>query len=408
MFLSERHIIKSSNPLFKELDHLCFLSKNLFNASTYAIRQYYFNNKLYLNKFQLINEFTQNFNPDYIALPRKASQQVIYQVDQSFQSFFKLLKLKSEGKYDKPIKLPYYKDKTKGRNILVYTNQAISHKKLKQGVINPSGTSIEIKTKQQHINQVRIVPRKNYFVIEVLYEVQEKDNANLDQSKYASIDLGVDNLASIVSNNSFRPFIINGKPLKSINHYYNKQLSFLKSQQDLSNNKERNKRKLSILTNKRNNKINDYMHKASRLVVNQLVSNKVSNLVIGYNKEWKQESSMSRQNNQNFVQIPHRKFIQMLQYKCKLEAINVILQEESYSSKCSFIDNEPVKKHDEYKGRRIKRGLFTSSEGFVLNADINGALNILRKAVPNIFDRINIKEYRIKVCNMPIVYKTMK
>ena len=409
MILSERHIIKSSSPFFKELDHLCFLSKNLFNASLYAIRQHYFNTNQYLAKYDLVNQFTQNSNPDYIALPRKVSQQVLFQVDQSFKSFFKLLKLKQEGKYNNPIKLPYYKDKIKERNILVYTNQAISYKKLKQGIINPSGTSIEIQTKQQNINQVRIIPKSNYFIIDVLYEVQEKSNELLDQSRYASLDLGINNLATIVSNfKELRPLIINGKPLKSINHFYNKHLSLLKSQQDLSKDKQRNKAKIFKLTFKRNNKINDYLHKASRLLVNQLVSNKVSNLVIGYNKEWKQETSISKMNNQNFVQIPHRKFIDMLQYKCKLEGINVLFQEESYTSKCSFIDDEPIKKHNEYLGRRIKRGLFKSKEGFLLNADVNGALNILRKAVPNVFENINVKEYGIKVCNMPLVYKTIK
>ena len=408
MILSERHIIKFSSPFFKELDHLCFLSKNLFNASLYTIRQHYFTTNQYLAKYDLVNQFTQNSNPNYIALPRKVSQQVLFQVDQSFKSFFKLLKLKQEGKYNNSIKLPYYKDKVKGRNILVYTNQAISYKKLKQGIINPSGTSIEIKTKQQNINQVRVIPRKNCFIIEVLYEVQEKSNELLNQSRYASLDLGINNLATVVSNNSFKPFIINGKPLKSINHFYNKHLSLLKSQQDLSDNKSRNKSKISRLTSKRNNKINDYLHKASKLLVNQLVSNKVSNLVIGYNKEWKQETGMSKMNNQNFVQIPHRKFIDMLQYKCKLEGINVLFQEESYTSKCSFIDDEPIKKHTEYLGKRIKRGLFKSKEGFLLNADVNGALNILRKAVPNVFEGINLKEYGIQVCNMPLVYKTMK
>ena len=127
MVLSERHIIRKSSPYYKELDHLCFLSKNLFNASLYSVRQHYFSTKEYLNKYRLINEFTQTKNTDYTALPRKVSQQVLFQVDQSFKSFFSLLKMKQEGKYDKKIKLPYYKEKD-GRNILVYTRQAISGK----------------------------------------------------------------------------------------------------------------------------------------------------------------------------------------------------------------------------------------------------------------------------------------
>lgn len=407
MVLSERHIIRKSSPYYKELDHLCFLSKNLFNASLYSVRQHYFSTKEYLNKYRLINEFTQTKNTDYTALPRKVSQQVLFQVDQSFKSFFSLLKMKQEGKYDKKIKLPYYKEKD-GRNILVYTRQAISGKKLKEGIVQLSGTDIEIPVKHLDIRQVRVIPRKRYMVIEILHEAEEKSGDNLDSSSYASVDLGVNNLATIVSNGVFRPFIINGRPLKSMNRYYNKKLALLKSEQDKSKDKNRNKTKILKLNFKRNNKINDYMHKASRTVVNQLVSSRVSTLIIGYNKEWKQEAAMSRKNNQNFVQIPHQKFIEMIRYKCQLEGIKVILQEESYTSKCSFIDSETIGKHEIYKGTRIKRGLFRTADGHLINADVNGSLNILRKAVPNAFDFLNVKRYGLQVCSTPVVLRTMK
>lgn len=407
MVLNERHIIRKSSPYYKELDHLCFLSKNLFNASMYSIRQHYFSTKEYLNKYNLINEFARTSNVDYTALPRKVSQQVIFQVDQSFKSFFSLLKLKQEGKYDKKIKLPYYKEKDR-RNILVYTRQAISGKKLKEGIVHLSGTDIEILVKHRDVRQVRVIPRKRYIVIEILYDAEEKSRDNLDSSSYASIDLGVNNLATVVSNGAFRPFIISGKPLKSMNRYYNKKLAGLKSEQDKSKDKNRNKTKILKLNFKRNNKINDYMHKASRTVVNQLVSSRVSTLVIGYNKEWKQEAAMSRKNNQNFVQIPHQKFIEMIRYKCQLEGIKVILQEESYTSKCSFIDSETIERHEAYKGARIKRGLFRTADGHLFNADVNGSLNILRKAVPNAFDFLDVKRYGLQVCSTPVVLRTMK
>ena len=396
MILVEQHIIKKTNSAYNELDQLCFLSKNLYNSAVYTIRQHYFNTKKYLNKFQLINEFTQNKQQDYIKLPRKVSQRVIYQVDNVFKSFFKLLKKKQNGQYNKPVKLPYYKNKLNGRNYLEFTEQAISQKNLKQGIISfGKNINFTLNTDKTNIHQVRIIPRKNYIIVEVLYEIKDiklKENNH----KYLSIDLGINNLATCIDN-KFNGFIINGKPLKSINHYYNKKLSYYKSIQDIKN-KSAYKNKIYTLTLKRNNKIKDYLHKVSKYITNHLVSNNINTLIIGYNKEWKQEVNMHKDTNQNFVQIPHKKFIDMLAYKCKLYGINVILQEESYTSKCSFYDNEIIKKHNIYKGKRIKRGLFKTSTGLLINADINGSLNIMKKAVPNVSF-----EYGIKVCSMPSV-----
>jgi putative transposase len=168
--------------------------------------------------------------------------------------------------------------------------------------------------------------------------------------------------------------------MKSVNQYYNKTKAKLQSK--LENDKRTSKR-IEKLTLKRNNKINDYLHKASRYIVNQLVSKDISKLIIGYNKQWKQDINIGKRNNQNFVNIPFYKFISMLEYKCELEGVEMITHEESYTSKCSFLDNEPIKKHDSYLGKRIKRGLFRSSKGELINADLNGSYNIMRKVVPN-------------------------
>lgn len=180
-----------------------------------------------------------------------------------------------------------------------------------------------------------------------------------------------------------QPFIINGRPLKHINQFYNKKLAERKSILD-TRNKKKTSKKVQSLTFKRNQRIDDYLHKSSRYLINQLVSNHIHTLIIGKNKEWKQEINIGKKNNQNFVQVPHARFIEMLQYKAELKGIRVILQEESYTSKCSFLDNEAIGKHDIYAGKRIKRGLFQASDGTTINADINGALNILRNAVPNV------------------------
>ena len=392
MILSERHIIKQSNQCYKDLDNLCLLSKNLYNSALYAIRQHYFNTKQYLNKFELINQFTKNNQKDYIALPRKVSQQIIYQVDQNFKSFFNSLK---SNKVNHKISLPKYLDKN-GRFEVIYTNQAISNKLLNKNKLQLSGLKkFILPIKHTNIKQSRIIHKGNHIIIEILYEVEEKKYIN--NNRYCSIDLGINNLCTIGSNVN-KPIIINGKPLKSINQYYNKKLAQLKSKQQ---NKHFNKQKIQKLNFKRNNKIIDYLHKSSRYIVNHLVSNNITNLVIGLNKEWKQETNIGKVNNQNFVQIPHTKLIEQIKYKCQLEGIKVIVREESYTSKCSFIDNEEICKHKNYLGKRIYRGLFRTKENKIINADLNGALNILRKEVPEL-------QYGIEVCSTPVVYTIKK
>lgn len=386
MILTERHIIKKTNSLYKELDMLCFLSKNLYNSALYTVRQFYFENKKYINWININNQFIKGKQIDYYALPCKVSQQTLKMVDQNMKSFFNALKAKNS----KP-RLPKYLDKTKGRFVVTYTNQAISKTELKKGYIVLSKTNIRIKTKIHDVQQVRIVPQNNVIVIEVLYKVNCKIN-NFDIRKYCGVDFGLNNLMSC-GFSDVRPMLINGRPLKSINWYYNKKKAELQS---LLKNKYTSNR-ITNLTIKRNNKVNDYLHKSSRLFINYLVSNEITDVVIGYNKEWKQGINIGRVNNQNFVNIPYYKLLNMLTYKCELLGITVHITEESYTSKCSFLDNEEICKHDGYKGKRIKRGLYKSSDGRLINADVNGALNILKKV---------IGEYRydpILVCSMPLV-----
>ena len=386
MILTERHIIKKTNSLYKELDMLCFLSKNLYNSALYTVRQFYFENKKYINWININNQFIKSKQIDYYALPCKVSQQTLKMVDQNMKSFFNALKAKNS----KP-KLPKYLDKTKGRFVVTYTNQAISKIELKKGYIVLSKTNIRIKTKVHDIQQVRIVPQNNIIVIEVLYKVNCKIS-NFDIRKYCGVDFGLNNLMSC-GFSDVRPMLINGKPLKSINWHYNKKKAELQS---LLKNKHTSNR-ITNLTIRRNNKVNDYLHKSSRLFINYLVSNDITDVVIGYNREWKQGINIGRVNNQNFVNIPYYKLLNMLTYKCELLGITVHITEESYTSKCSFLDNEEICKHEEYKGKRIQRGLYKSFDGRLINADVNGALNILKKV---------IGEYEydpILVCSMPLV-----
>lgn len=380
MQLVEKHIIRKSSSDGKLIDHYLFLSKNLYNIALYTIRQHYFATKTYINYYQLQKQFQSSNQSDYIALPRKVSQQVLMQVDQSFRNFFKALKTyqTNPNKFLGRPKLPKYKNKVSGRNILTFTNQAISKKDLSLS----GGIKFKLPTKLTHnqIVQVRIVPNDLFHTVEIIYNKLEKQPVINDN--VAAIDLGINNLATITFNNSNAPIIIPGGPLKSINQYFNKKKAILQSL--LENNKKTSKN-IRKLTNKRNNKISDYMHKATHNIVNHLVSRNISKLIIGYNKLWKQETNIGEKNNQNFVNIPHHKFINMLKYKCLLEGIDVKIREESYTSKCSFLDLEEIKKHDVYLGRRIKRGLFVSANGNKINADVNGSYNIMRKAIPEIF-----------------------
>ena len=387
MYLVERHIIKNN----KELDKLCFNSKNLYNKALYLVRQHYFKTKGYLNWIKVNRLMVDSKDVDYYALPCKVSNQTLRLLDSNFKSFFALLKKKLNGKYDKPIKIPRYLEKD-GRYITIFNKQSVSKVYLRKGIIKLSKLSIEIPTKvtESNLVEVRVLPRNNHHVVEIIYKVEQKEPKS-DNGRYASIDLGLDNLAT-VSSNVVKPFIINGRPLKSINQYYNKEKARLQSH--LKGNKKTSKR-INSITNKRNNKVKDYLHKSSRKIVNFLVSNNISTLIIGYNEEWKQNINLGRTNNQAFTNIPFYTFIKQLEYKCKLEGINVILTEESYTSKCSFLDNESIEEHENYLGKRIKRGLFRSAKGKLINADLNGSLNILKKVVGDF-------SYPIEACSTPL------
>lgn len=276
---------------------------------------------------------------DYKALPAKVSQQVLMLLDKNWKSFLEAIKAytKNCSKFLGKPKLPRYKDKVKGRNILVYTSQAISKTSLKKGLIKPSQTNIEIKTSISYegLCQVRLVPKLNHYVVEVIYDSPSCD-LELDKSNVAGVDLGLGNLATIASN-KFKPIVVNGKPLKSINHYFNKKKAKLQSRLGKGTSP-----RLPKLCTKRNFKVDDYLHKASRLVVNHLISNNIGTLVIGKNDNWKQESNIGKRNNQNFVQIPHDRFIHQLKYKAELVGMEVIITEESYTSKGSFLDLDTI------------------------------------------------------------------
>ncbi|NEP41912.1 MAG: IS200/IS605 family element transposase accessory protein TnpB [Okeania sp. SIO2G4] len=391
MRLVERHIIQKNHRFYSEIDRLCFLSKNLYNYANYLVRQSFIFEKTNLSYYDL--QKILSTQSDYQAIPAKVSQQILMILDRNWKSFLAANEVYKQkpSKFNARPRLPRYKNKITGRNFVVYTTQAISKRQLKQGIINPSKTGIYLKTlvPTSQIKQVRLVPRLNHYVIEVIYEKCEKQY-ELEKNRCASIDIGLNNLATLSFNQAgIKPLLINGRPLKSINQYYNKIKSCLQSQ--LQEN--RSSKRLQKLCNKREFKINDYLHKASRLIINTLINQKIGTLIIGHNEEWKQKINLGKRNNQNFVSVPYNKLIEMLSYKAKMVGIDVIITEESYTSASSFIDNDliPVYKKGEknqvtFSGKRIKRGLYRTANKRLINADVNGSLNIMKKAVPNVFD----------------------
>ena len=408
MQLAERHIIKSTEHRFAPIDGLAFQSKNLYNAANYVIRQNFLYGWGYLN----YNKMAQlmKSHPAYKALPAKVSQQILMILDKNWQAFFEAVKAYNiePTKFTGSPKLPKYKDKVKGRNILVYTIQAISSKQLKKGIIKLSGTNILIKTKvkPEQICQVRLVPKCDSYVIEVIYDAcaepcdyaqgklrRSKPESTDENQKelVASIDLGLNNLVALTSNQpGFVPLLINGRPLKSINQFYNKRKAQLQSQ--LKGSRKTSCR-IQRLTRCRNQKVDNYLHSSSRSIINLLRERKIGTLVIGKNVQWKNQINLGKQTNQNFVTVPHARLIEMLEYKAVLVGIRVMVQEESYTSQSSFLNLDPIPVYGSigaldvtFSGKRIKRGLYKTSSGRLINADVNGSYNIMRKAIPNVFN----------------------
>lgn len=373
MRLVERHIIKDNR-----LEDICLKSGLLYNYVLYLVRQGIFN-KEYLKEYDLSTKLCRENQVDFRNLPNHVSQQVIKQVFQNIKSWIKLRKDfdKNPGKYDnhRP-HLPKYK-KGKKQNIVVFTTSSCRVKDdgyihFVKNVVEPIKTNV----KKDELKQVRIVPQATCYVVEVIYERKEID-LNINKDNFLSIDLGLNNLCSCISNVGVRPFIINGKVIKSLNRWYNKKKARLMSYVS-DKGTSRKIRRISLY---RNCWIDDKIHKISRYIVNFCASNNIGRIIVGLNKEWKQEINIGKRNNQHFVSIPHSKLIDKIMYKAKLLGIEVVTHEESYTSKIDHLAFEPLKKQDDYLGRRKKRGLFQSSIGKLINADINGAIGIARKVI---------------------------
>ena len=382
MNLTETHQIRPNHKLYSICDELCFKSKNLYNAALFEFRQSFFDKELDTLTWQNINRiFNQNNQFDYRELPSKVSNTVLKKLGNNISSFWSLVK---KSDYDKKVRLPKYLHKTDGRFIVEFNKQTFSNKRDENNnlIICKSSLDLRIPTKVEKPQQVRIIPKSGCYVIEVVYEVEE--NRLKKNQRVAAIDLGLNNLATVVTNDGDNPILISGRKIKSINQYYNKMTS--KKNSLLPYNVFTSK-SLDRLWLKRNNKISYEIHKVTKFLANYFDERDVSKVIIGNNSGWKNGINLGKRNNQNFVNIPYTKFINQLTYKCQLLGITVIVREESYTSKASFLDYDEIPNYKEgakykFSGKRIKRGLYRSTTRKI-NADVNGAYNIMVKENPN-------------------------
>ena len=385
-----KHLTKEEYNILREL---CRISKNLTNQAIYNVRQHYLQEKQHLRYEANYHEMKHLEN--YKLLNSNMAQQTLKDVDQMFKSFFALIKLAKQGKYNfKHIKLPNYLPKNG------YSNLTIAQFKIKDNNIltipysnafkKKYESKIQIKVpkilKDKKIKEIQIIPKFNarFFEIQYTYEIQE-ENIKLNTNNALAIDLGINNLCACITNTG-KSFIIDGRKLKSINQFFNKQNAELQSIKDKQNIKKQTKQQY-LISRKRKNRVDDYINKTCRYIINYCLVNNIGTLVIGYNQSFQSKANLGKKNNQIFTQLPFGKIREKLEYLCKRYNINYILQEESYTSKASFFDNDdlPIYNADnpqtyEFSGKRIKRGLYQTKNNYLFNADCNGALNILRKS----------------------------
>lgn len=402
----DSYFIDSSDRAWSSCDTLCWDAKNLRNYANFIIRQEFLKNKKYLN-YNFIQKKLQTERAEcYVKLPAKLAQAVLRELDQNWKSFFAAIReyRKNPKKFLGFPKPPFYKDKLVGRQGVSFNIQTISVPYLRENLLKLSSLDFLVKLRlfesidsdgvvtyhcDPNLRDVSVLPYNDGYLVVMKYlDIEQK--VRVASGYAAGIDLGVRNLAAIATNNKeFPQLLVPGGPLLSMNALFNKRLKDLRSDLDLNKTKrgkKRIKREIKKLCRKRNFRMKNLLHTVTKEVANQLASAGVTHLVVGKNIGWKQEVNLGKKTNQNFVNIPHAKFIDMLQHKWEKLGRTFETIEESYTSKCSFLDKEEICKHESYVGNRKTRGLFVTEEGYKMNADINGGCNILRKGISNAFD----------------------
>ena len=406
-----QHLKHLSKHDYETLLILSRMSKNIFNVALYNVRQHFFDEKKYLCYEE--NYHLCKLNDNYKLLNANSAQQIIKVVDRSFKSFFELLKMAKSGAYQySQINIPHYLKKDSCFSLIfsefnikngIFTVPMSVAFKRERGKVE---INVPANLNDKKIKEVRIIPKNNarFFEVQYVYEIEEVQS-NTDKNNILAVDLGVDNLAACVTN-SGKSFILDGKRLKSINQWYNKEnarLQGIKDKQKIKGTTNKQKR----LSKNRKNKVNDYMRKSARIIIDYCIKNNIGKIIIGYNKDIQEGSNLGKVNNQNFVNIPIGELRTKTEYLSKRYGIEYIEQEESYTSKADFFAGDEIpgytklnKKTYTFSGKRIKRGLYRSNIEIEINADINGALNIMRKnGIKNI--ELKSREYvspkRIKI-----------
>lgn len=400
----EQIIIKRNHPKFKVIDQQCFYSKNLYNEANYTIRQEFIKNNNYISYRDMNKEFKTHEN--YKLTFSQPANCTLRLLDKNWKSFFKAIKdckLHPE-KYLGVPKPPKYLKKDGRSPWMIPNNQCFyDYEKGTVYMRNRLLNDYEWKCRcLGRLIQVRFIPRGSCYVMEIVYETEILDTKE-NNNRIASIDLGVNNLVTMTNNIGLNPIIINGKGIKSVNQYYNKRLAKEKSLLKIRHGKDWS-RKLDILTQKRYQRIKNYMHNTSAYIMRWCLKNNINTLVAGKNKEWKQKSTMSKASNQKFIQIPYEMLLGQLKYKCENVGINYVEVDESYTSGTSFLDHECPEKSNYDKSRRVVRGLFKSNSGLLINSDVNGSLQIMKKVFPNAFE----ERYGIEGVLTPMVINATK
>lgn len=394
MILTSITKLHLSKIQFNIIDTMSFRAKALYNSALYEVNQHFLKENQYLSPNKT-DKLMKNHptNTIYRALPGQISQQIIMKLHNNFASFFKLLNKKQGGNYDKSIRVPKYKKKDDRKELIFVKTSTGGSFSTRNNHINIAISSdlkekFKLKTLElapipdyinpSKIKYIEIIPKSDFYELHIKYEYQETE-INENQHNWLSIDLGMNNLATITSN-IIKPYILNGKYIKSINQKYNKKIAKLQSCTKKSQNKSTSHQIQQLFT-KRGSKLNNEIHKITDFIVQSAIFHQIDFIVLGYNQEWKQNVNLGAKTNQNFVQIPFKKIIQHLEYKLQKIGIKLHLQEESYTSKCSYFDQEIPEKKQTYSGTRIKRGLFLTGFGVKINSDVNGSLNIFMKFI---------------------------
>ena len=369
---------------------MCHYSKNLYNQTNYILRNQFINHEKMTGYNNLAKQFSipsdiEKYN-NYQKLPAQTAQWTIKKMKQAWSSFFEAMKSwkKQPERFLGMPKPPKYKEKN-GEFMLIFTNQQCH---MENGILKfPKIMELEVKTRLDNMDlrEVRIVPQGTGYTVEIVYEKEIMDFTAEKPQRIMGIDIGVRNIVTIGDSISSEGIAVRGGILKSINQFFNKEYAGLKSISDRQIGNRQSTQKEKHLFMKRNRMLKDIMHKLSMAIVYYAESKNIDTIVIGHNDGWKQEVNMGKWNNQNFVQIPFNRLIELIRYKAEERGINVIIQEESHTSRCSFLDGESIEHHDVYVGKRAKRGVFRSSDGILIHADLNAVYNIIKKAIPEAF-----------------------